>query len=384
MNNLQTADRSTIAAADPDAVAKIAELAIIIPTFNERDNIALLVERIEATLPGVSWEAIFVDDDSADGTAERVRELAQRDPRVRCVQRLGRRGLSSAVVEGMLATSAPYLAVMDADLQHDETLLPRMFAALKEEGLDIVVGSRFVEGSEVAGLSDTRVGVSRFAIKLSRLIIKSEIKDPMSGFFMMPRATFESVMRGLSAQGFKILLDIFATAKRPLRFRELSFHFGKRQHGESKLDTMVAWEYAMLILDKLVGRWLPARFVLFAAIGGFGLIVHLVTLGVGLNLVGLGFPVAQTVATLVAMTGNFFLNNVFTYRDQRLRGIRLLWGLVSFYLICAVGAVANVGIATLVFEQDTPWWGAGIAGAVVGAVWNYAVSSVFTWRTHRK
>lgn len=357
-----------------------AELAIIVPTFNERDNIAPLLERIAATLAGVAWEVIFVDDDSADGTAGRVRELARSDPRVRCVQRLGRRGLSSACVEGILTTAAPYVAVMDADLQHDEQLLPKMLAALKREPLDIVVGSRFVEGSEVAGLSETRVGVSRFAIKLSRLIVKADIKDPMSGFFMMPRATFEAVMRGLSAQGFKILLDIFATAKQPLRFRELSFHFGKRQHGESKLDTMVAWEYAMLILDKLFGRWLPVRFVLFAAIGGVGLIVHLITLWVSLNLVTLGFAAAQTVATLVAMTGNFLLNNIFTYRDQRLRGVRLLWGLVSFYLICAVGAVANVGIATMVFEQDAPWWGAGIAGAVVGAVWNYAVSSVFTWR----
>jgi len=129
-----------------------------------------------------------------------------------------------------------------------------------------------------------------------------------------------------------------------------------------------------------VGHVIPVRFALFALIGGLGLIVHLATLWTGLTLVGFSFIVAQTVATMVAMTSNFFLNNLFTYRDQRLKGLRLIRGLLSFYLICSVGAVANVGLAAFFYNWRQIWWLAGVAGVIVGSVWNYAVSSVFTWK----
>jgi dolichol-phosphate mannosyltransferase len=354
------------------------ELSIVVPTFNERDNVELLLARLDEVLEGIEWEVIFVDDDSPDGTAARVRELAQTTRRVRCLQRLARRGLSTAVVEGMLASSAPFLAVMDADLQHDEVLLPRMLACLKQGNLDVVVASRYTAGGGTGDWAKSRAAMSGFATRLARLVVAAELTDPMSGFFVMTRTAFERAVRRLSGRGFKILLDLFASTPTPYRFAELPYTFRPRTHGESKLDSLVVWEYFMLLLDKLVGRYVPVRFVLFCAVGASGVVVQLATLR--LALVWLHFAASQTIATAAAMTGNFSLNNMLTYRDKRLRGAKLLTGLASFYAVCSIGAVANVGIGSALFSRHYAWWLSGLAGTAVGVVWNYAVSSFFTWR----
>jgi|SRR5271166_757176 len=354
------------------------ELTVVVPTFNERDNIRPLLARLDSALCGIDWEVVFVDDDSPDSTAEALRALAESDARIRCLQRIGRRGLSTAVIEGMLASSAPYLAVIDADLQHDETLLPRMLAVLKAENLDVVIGSRHTLGGGIAEWDRRRAKISDVATRLARLVVAADLSDPMSGFFMLTRPAFEQAVRRLSGQGFKILLDLFASTPTAYRFKEIPYVFGQRQHGESKLDSFVVWEYLMLLIDKLVGRYVPARFIMFAAIGGSGVVVHFTTLYFGLKL--LSFPVAQALATFVAMTSNFALNNTLTYRDRRLTGRRFITGLLSFYAVCSLGAVANVGIASAAFAQHYTWWASGLAGAVVGVVWNYAVSSVFTWQ----
>jgi len=355
-------------------------LSIIVPTLNERENIEPLLTLITAALPNTAWEVIFVDDDSRDGTPEHVRAQARRDPRVRCVQRIGRRGLATACMEGVLACASPFIAVMDADLQHDERLLPQMLQVLDNGAADLVIGSRYVPGGGVGDWSSGRVRMSGLATRLARVICKANVADPLSGFFMCRREVFEAALRRMSGQGFKVLLDLLASSPEPPRVRELPYSFRERQHGESKLDAMIAWEYGMLLADKLVGRFVPVRFALFGLIGGLGLIVHLGTLWLALNLLGIEFAAAQAVATIVAMTSNFVLNNQFTYRDQRLRGLGLLRGLVVFYLICGVGAVANVGVASYAFTSSHTWWLAGVAGAVVGSVWNFAMSSVFTWR----
>jgi len=355
-------------------------LTIVIPTLNERDNIEPLVELLMVTLREVAWEAIFVDDDSRDGTSEHVRVLARSNPRIRCLQRIGRRGLATACIEGILASASPYVAVMDADLQHDERLLPEMLRTLESGAADLVVGSRYAAGGGFGDFSRRRARLSGLGTRLARLVCKAEVADPLSGFFMCRREVFEQALRRMSGQGFKVLLDLLASSREPVRVRELPYSFRQRQHGESKLDTMIAWEFGMLLADKLIGHIVPVRFALFAMIGAFGLLVHLATLWISLNLVGLGFAPAQSVATIVAMTSNFFFNNQFTYRDQRLRGPSLLRGLAIFYLICGVGAVANVGVASYAFTSSHTWWLAGVAGAVVGSVWNFAMSSVFTWR----
>jgi dolichol-phosphate mannosyltransferase len=356
------------------------ELTIVIPTLNESGNISPLLDRLRKTLQGVAWEVLFVDDDSTDDTRARITHEAQSDTRVRLLHRIGRRGLSSACVEGMLASVAPVLAVMDADLQHDETLLPKMLDAVKTQQADLVVGSRYMQGGDIGDWSATRARISQLATLMGRKLA-GDLTDPMSGFFMIRRSAFDLAVRNLSAIGFKILLDIVASAKQPLKVVELPFTFGQRVAGESKLDASVSGQFVMLLLDKWIGHLVPVRFVMFSAIGLLGLVVHLVALWVALNVFKLPFAWAQGAATLVAIVNNFALNNLFTFRDKRLHGFALVRGFLTFLVVCALGALANVGVASYVYGDDeSAWWLAGIAGAAMSAVWNYAVTSVLTWR----
>jgi dolichol-phosphate mannosyltransferase len=355
-------------------------LSVVIPTFNERDNVVTLFERLGVALQGIAWEAIFVDDNSPDGTADAVRALGRVDPRARCVRRIGRRGLSGACIEGMLASNAAFVAVMDADLQHDETQLPNMLALLEDGSADLVVGSRYVAGGSADAFDSKRRGFSVFATNLARRVLGVAIADPMSGFFMMRRDRFDELAPKLSTQGFKILLDIVATAKGKLRAIEIPYVFGARLHGESKLDSMVALDFLGLLLAKLTNDAVSLRFLLFAMVGSFGLIVHLSALYLALEGFRLPFAEAQAIGAFTAMTSNFLLNNFLTYRDQRLSGAGLIRGLIMFYLVCAVGLMANVGVAFSVYDQEPIWWLAGAAGALMGVVWNYAISSLFVWR----
>jgi dolichol-phosphate mannosyltransferase len=358
------------------------QLTIVVPTRNEHDNVHPVYHALCHVLQGIDWEAIFVDDDSKDGTAEAVCRLANSDRRVRCIQRIGRRGLASACVEGILASSAPYVAVMDADLQHDEQLLPRMLETLiTEPHVDAVVGSRYIEHGSIGTFSRQRAFLSGLATRIAWSVLKVPIADPMSGFFMVRRDAFQGSVRSLSSIGFKVLLDILASSPRLLRVKEIPFHFRERHAGDSKFDTLVGWEYLMLLADKMVGQIIPIRFLLFALVGGLGILVHIAILWVCLNSMQLTFPTSQTAATGVAMISNFMINNSLTYRDCRLTGWRFAGGLLSFALICSFGAVANVGIANLLFTQaHSVWWVAGIAGAAMSSVWNYALSSALTWR----
>ncbi|QAU46231.1 glycosyltransferase [Bradyrhizobium guangzhouense] len=356
------------------------ELSVIVPTFNERDNVTVLYRRLEATLVNVAWEVVFVDDNSPDGTWDVVRELAQKDGRVRCIRRIGRRGLSGACIEGILASSAPYAAVIDADLQHDETQLPKMLLLLASDKADLVVGSRYIEGYKSEGFNKQRAGASALATEVARKMLRVEIADPMSGFFMVRRDRFEQLAPKLSVHGFKILLDLVATAHGSLRAVEIPYTFGARQHGESKLDSMVALDFLGLVLAKLTNDIVSLRFILFAMVGGIGLVVHLTTLFIALQLIKVPFAEAQAAGAIVAMTTNFVMNNFLTYRDQRLKGFAILRGLIMFYIVCSVGLLANVGVAFSVYDQEPIWWLAGMAGALMGVVWNYAMSGLFVWR----
>jgi len=355
-------------------------LAIVVPTFRERDNVAELVRRLEATLVGIPWEVVFVDDDSPDGTADTVRELGRSDPRVRCLHRIGRRGLSSACVEGVLATSAETVAVMDADLQHDETILPEMLRAIRERGADVAVGSRYVAGGGIGEWDEGRAKISRFATRISRVVVPEELADPMSGFFMVRRDVFMDAVRDLSTLGFKILVDLFASSPRALNFVEVPYRFRERHSGQSKLDNRVVWDFGMLLLDKVVGRWVPVRFLSFAMIGGLGVVVHMGVLAALFRTGLAGFGTGQAIASVVAMVFNFFLNNALTYRDSKLEGAAMVRGLLVFMLVCGLGAVANVGVADWLFSEHRQGWVvAALVGILIGAVWNYTTSSFYTW-----
>ena len=356
------------------------QLSVIVPTFNERDNVTTLFRRLETALAGTAFEVIFVDDNSPDGTWQVVRSLAREDSRVRCIRRIGRRGLSGACIEGILASSAPCVAVIDADLQHDETRLPQMLGLLQSGNFDLVVGSRYVEGGNADSFDSQRAGFSALATKLAQRVLRVNIADPMSGFFMIRRDRFEQLAPQLSTQGFKILLDVVVTAHGNLRVKEIPYSFGARLHGESKLDSMVALDFLGLVLAKLTNDVVSLRFLLFALVGSIGLFVHLITLDVALNALAVPFAKAQALGAILAMTSNFILNNFLTYRDQRLKGLAVLRGMLLFYLVCGVGLVANVGVAFSVYDQRPIWWLAGAAGALMGVVWNYAMSGLFVWR----
>jgi dolichol-phosphate mannosyltransferase len=360
--------------------ANLLQLSVVVPTFNERDNVTKLFHKLEATLAGVAWEVIFVDDNSPDGTWDVLRGLARQASRVRCIRRIGRRGLSGACIEGILASSAPYAAVMDADLQHDETQLPKMLALLQSGQAEVVIGSRYVEGGSADSFNKQRAGASALATEVAKRVLRVSVADPMSGFFMIRRDRFEQLAPQLSTQGFKILLDIVATARGELRTVEVPYRFGSRLHGESKLDSMVALDFLGLVLAKLTHDVVSLRFLLFAMVGSIGLFVHLGTLYIALELFDMPFPEAQASGAFVAMTSNFILNNFLTYRDQRLKGFAILGGLLAFYLVCSVGLFANVGVAFSVYDQEPIWWLAGAAGALMGVVWNYAMSGLFVWR----
>lgn len=356
-----------------------AELVVVLPTFNERDNVAEMARRLNLVLAGIHWEAIFVDDDSTDGTRDVLAQLAAEDPRIRFIHRIGRRGLSSACIEGMLASTAPLIAVMDSDLQHDEALLPDMVNVLRGGETDIVVGSRYVSGGGLGDWDAKRIAISRFATVLGRTVLKAEVTDPMSGFFMLTRPLLNRSVRTLSGKGFKILVDILASANGPVRVRELPFVFRTRVAGDSKLDAMIASEFALVLYEKLFGHIVPSRFLMFVTVGFVGALLHLAVLGGSLKMLALSFGTGQTLATLAAMALNFTLNNLFTHRDRRLRGRRLARGLLAFMAVCSVGAVTSVGIGQFLFENQIPWWAAGLLGGAVGAVWNYSVSSIFVW-----
>jgi dolichol-phosphate mannosyltransferase len=355
-------------------------LSVVVPTFNERDNVGKLYRKLDAALTGIAWEVVFVDDNSPDGTWDVVRAIARQDSRVRCIRRVGRRGLSGACIEGIMASSAPYAAVIDADLQHDETQLPKMLSLLQGADAELVVGSRYIEGGSADSFDRSRAGASQLATEVAKRVLGVAIKDPMSGFFMIRRDRFEELAPKLSTQGFKILLDIVATAHGKLKTVEVPYTFGSRVHGESKLDSMVALDFLGLVLAKFTNDVVSLRFLLFAMVGGTGLFVHLGTLFVALKLLHVPFAEAQAAGAFVAMTSNFILNNFLTYRDQRLKGFAILGGLLAFYLVCSVGLFANVGVAFSVYDKQPIWWLAGAAGALMGVVWNYAMSGLFVWR----
>lgn len=362
------------------AVARL-ELAVVIPTFNEQPNVRPLLAALDKVLGDHIWEAVFVDDGSRDGTPELIEEIARDRRDVRLIRRVGRRGLSSAIMEGVLSTVAPVVAVIDGDLQHDEAILPALVAAIEQGTADIAVGTRYAVGGSTGAWNETRCRISALGTRLSRLIIGCEVSDPLSGFFAIRRSLAIETAPRLSSVGFKILLDLLASMPQPPRIAEVPYRFRCRNAGSSKLDAMVSVEFALLLIDKLVGRWLPPRLLMFLAVGAVGVLVNFLLLDGGLA-AGLEFTRAETLAVCSAIVSNFTLNNALTYRDRQLKRWRWLQGLVSFALVCGIGAAAQVSFAALLYGTHRSWWFAGVAGAGVGAVWNYAASSFVTW--HRR
>lgn len=358
-----------------------AELSIIVPCYNEAGNIRLFYDSIRAILTEMAWEIIFVDDDSPDGTSKIVSSIARHDVRVRLLRRVGRRGLSSAVIEGVLASTAPTLAVMDGDLQHDETILPRMIAPLMANMQDIVVASRHIDGGDSAGLAHRgRHVLSRTGIRLGQIFLHHALSDPMSGYFAFRRDCFDKALPKLSGTGFKILLEMMLALPRSTRFSEVPFVFRERHSGESKLGPVILLQFLGMLIERFMGHIIPMRFFVFAFVGALGIFVNL-AVSEGARFAGFGFEASQTTGMVVAIITNFFLNNSLTYHDRPLRGwMRLSIGFAVFMVGCSLGAYANIGVAEMIYHADRPWSQASAAGALIGVVWNYAVASTLVWR----
>lgn len=355
------------------------ELSIIIPTYNETDNIKLIIDAVDKCLGPINWEIIFVDDDSPDNTSQKAKQYSTNDYRVRCITRIGRKGLSSACIEGMLSSSSPYLAVMDADLQHDETLLPKMLHSVKNDEYDIAIASRYIDGGSTGTLSPFRRKISVAACKACELTTKTKLSDPMSGFFLLKRSFFEKQAHKLYGKGFKILLDIVSSSDGNAKFIEMPYTMKKREFGDSKLDYWVILEYFALLLLRASGRLLPPRFILFAFVGVIGTGVHLTTLGVLHKIADMQFIYSQIAATIVAMTSNFIINNNLTFKDKKLYGKNLLKGLFTFYVTCSFGAFLSTAVAEFFYQYSIQWWVAGSIGIFFASVWNFTLSSFFTW-----
>ncbi len=366
-----------------ETLSQSIELSVIVPTYKERPNVPILLERIKAVLSNVGWEVLYVDDHSPDGTADAVRAIAVTDRRIRVIERIGRRGLASACVEGMMASAAPYIAVMDGDLQHNESVLPKLLQKIKQEKLDVVIASRRMPGGSMGDFAKERVKLSEVGSKISKLVCRCEVSDPMSGFFVVEATFFRALVPRLTGSGFKILVDILASSRTVPRVSEVPYRFRNRELGESKLDVNVQLEYIFLIIDKLVGNWIPTRFALFVLVGALGVVVHLTVLAPLYLNHRHHFPQAQLIATMVAMTFNFMLNNMVTFRDRRLRGWRLLTGLMIFYAACSLGAMINIAFANMLIQQRISWYVAGVTGTGISSVWNYGVNAVLTWRRRR-
>ncbi len=360
------------------------QLSVITPTFNEANNIVPFINAIQSSIAIKDYEIIFVDDNSTDNTYKIVKSISKKNRKVRCIRRIGRRGLSSAVIEGCLSSSSDFLVIMDADLQHDEKKINTMLSIVKNENVDLVIASRFLNKKSSSGLSKRRNYISKIANYLATKITRVTLSDPMTGFFLIKRSIFENIAPNLTGLGFKILLDIFSTSKYKPSYKEISFNFKSRKHGVSKLDSIVIWEYLLLLWESRLGKIIPARFASFCIIGGSGVIIHVLALYF-MQKLNQQFIFSQGTATFIAMTSNFYFNNILTYRDKRKTGVKAIKALFLFYLTCGVGALANIGVADYIYQNNVNnmsgmWYISGILGALIGAIWNFIMSSLVTWK----
>lgn len=360
-------------------------VSIVLPTFNERGNIEPLLAQLLPLHQQFDLEILVVDDDSADGTAELVRQLAHSEPRLRLIRRVGRSGLASAIKEGLLDATGDVALVMDSDGQHEPASVQRAIETLLADDFDLVVGSRFHPEASIQGLSGRRETGSSWANAWARFSLPrryGHLTDFMSGFFAVQLEPLLPVIRAVDVNGFKFLYELLAVSQGRLHTAEVPLQFQPRSYGSSKLDLAIFWDFLISILHSLSLRLLPRRAISFALVGASGVIVQLLATQVLMSAVGLGFEQALPVAVVMAASSNYLINNALTFRFQRLQGAALLRGLLKFLLVASLPVLANVGLASAYYSfiaRDTFW--AQLAGIVVVFVWNYAASSRFVWNT---
>lgn len=356
------------------------KLTIIIPTYNERDNIVPLVFEVAQALQGIDWAIFFVDDNSNDGTITQLESIANTNDRVDGVIRKGIRGLSGAVLTGLMYARSPYIAVMDADLQHDPKLIKRMLAGLESDSyIQVAVASRYTQSTKISGLNTSRLIGSIILTYVARIIISKKLTDPMSGFFITRRSTFSQLAPHLSHNGYKIMLDLVSGLPDKNAILEFPLIFRSRHTGQSKMDFRVLWELLLIFIQRSIKNLLPRRFLSFSLIGLVGLSIHMLALLILFALLEINFSLSQIAATAIAMLNNFLLNNYLTYQNSSLHGRKLVLGYLKFVLICTLGGLISYTIANHLLGQGMYWAISGCIGAIAAACWNYSLSKFFTW-----
>jgi dolichol-phosphate mannosyltransferase len=356
------------------------EISVIIPTYNEAENIPILIPRIAQALKKIPHEIIVADDNSPDGTYKIAQRLAGKFPQLRSICRTHNKGLSPAVLDGFAAAHGKYFVVMDADLQHDEKVLPRFYENFKE-GFNLVVGSRKTDGGGIEGWSATRRFISWGASRLAKIFLKGLPSDPMSGYFGISATTYHEIAPDVNPRGFKILLELLARVAKP-RIAEVGYIFKPRTHGESKLTGSVMWNYLVALYDLRFGGILPVRYIKYSLVGLAGLAVN----QAALFLFKRGFALPDETALLpaieIALVFNFAVNNLFTFREERLRGAsKLIRGLILYQVICTLGAYINYAVA-LHLSSFLHWniYLANTAGVIIASFWNYYINAQVIWR----
>lgn len=362
----------------PTALQAAPTVSVVICTLNEHEAIGPVLRELAAHLRHIDYEAIVVDDSDDERTAHAVALHAATDPAVRLLRRRGGRGLASAAIAGWDSARGRCLALMDGDGQHDPALIARMLRRMQETEAEVVVASRYLDTGD-SGLGRCRHALSRVGVRLSQALLGLGVADPMSGCFLMRRSWYRQVRPQLSGVGFKILVDVLASARRRPYIAQVPTRLRSRRGGASKLDARVVAELAALLLEKRTRGWLPARMSLFFAVGCSGMGVHLLALG-ALLLSGVAFWLAQLLAICAAMAWNFLCNNLLTFRDRRLSGMRLLRGMAMFYAACFGGAILSELIGSGLHALQWPWWLAGAAGALAAGGWNYYAAKRTAWR----
>lgn len=361
----------------------VRDLSIIIPTYNERDNIEPLTRRLQTHLDGnVDYEIIVVDDDSPDQTWALAETLSKADPRLRVLRRTTKKGLASAVVDGFSSATGNVLAVIDADLQHDESILLSMHDQIANH--DIVVGSRKVAGGGISQWNPLRRLISWFATQLARRFLRVPIADPMSGYFMLRREVFNEVAPKINPTGFKILLEIARHADSP-KIAEVGYLFRPRQFGKSKLSVGPIFAYLGLIYDATIEKILPMRLIKFCIVGLSGVFVNLGILYLFANLFALPKEAALIPAIAFSILSNYTLNNFWTFRDQVLRSWNAFTiGAVKYAAICSAGSLMNYAAALLLCKAaGMNLYLADIGGICLATIWNYCANARYTWRSSK-
>lgn len=354
-------------------------VTIIIPSFNEKENVDQLINDIlQVNEHGIISRVIYVDDDSSDGTAEYIKSKDFGFP-VDCLHRIRRSGLSSAVVEGIMLANTEYVAVMDGDGQHRPTDLLAMIDVITSNQLDLVIGSRFKNCSPDSHVG-YRLWLSLVGNKFANKVIGRNISDPLTGFFVMRRSVFMDIAHTINPTGFKILLEIlYHCRKKSIAIQEVQINFSKRMAGESKLDSQVMLDFIGQIARCMSGGLIPDKFFAFCFVGLLGIFVHFLILSQLINL-SVNFVYAQIVSTLGAMIFNYIINNILTFRRNRRHGVKFFTGMIIFILSCGLGAVANVGVASVINSSGYSWWLSAFAGVIVGTVFNFSLSKSVVWR----